>query len=297
MSRFEQKSGGAISSMDLKRPSVKLMYWLMFSVLMVLVCVCLLPPLWIFISSMKSTEELYQIPPTLFPKEFDLGKIAEVWKSLKFMRYYLNTTIVAGGAVVFSIIVNGLAGYVISRLRPKGSKLYLNIMLWTMLLPNTLSLVPLFKTMIDFPVFGFNLTNTYWPMWLMCGCNAFYVLIFKGFFDGVPMALVEAAKLDGSGNLGIFFRIMIPLSMPIIGVATIFTVIGVWGDFLLPYLMLTDKDAQTIMVRIFNIKNTSLYTLDVQLMSLVLSILPSVVIFLFFQRYIMQGFTLSGIKG
>lgn len=297
MKRFQNKDIGIINFMDLKKMKVKGLYWLIFGALIILALICLLPPLWIFISSLKSVKELYRIPATLFPDHFDLGKMVTVWKKLDYLKYYINTLKVVGGAVFVTVIVNGLAGFVLSRLKPAGSKIYFTIMLWTMLLPNTLSLVPLFKNMIKFPVFGFNLANTYWPMWLVCGASAFYVLIFKSFFDGIPMPLIEAARLDGCGHLRTFARIMLPLSKPIIGVVIIFTVNGVWSDFLLPYLMLTDKNKHTVMLAIYSVKNSGTMALDIQLMAVVFAIIPPVIIFCIFQKYILQGFTVSGIKG
>jgi multiple sugar transport system permease protein len=297
MNKFSNKDSGIINFMDLKKTSIKVLYWSIFSLLVFLALICLLPPLWIFISSLKTVKELYQIPATLFPERINLRKIIKVWNQLDYLKYYINTLKVVVGAVLVTVIVNGLAGFALSRLKPIGSKVYFTIMLWTMLMPTTLSLVPLFKNMIHFPLFGFNLTNTYWPMWLVCGASAFYVLIFKSFFDGIPMPLIEAARLDGCGHFRIFTRIMLPLSKPIIGVVVIFTVNGVWSDFLLPYLVLNDKNAYTVMLAIFSVKNNANMALDLQLMTVVFAIIPPIIIFCIFQKYIMKGVNVSGIKG
>lgn len=297
MTRFVNKDSGLINFMDLKKLRIKILYWIIFAFLMFLALICLLPPLWIFVSSMKSTKELYQIPITLLPERFDFNKMVRVWRQLDYLKFYVNTLKVVGGAVLVTVIANGLAGFVLSRLKPVGSKLYFTIILWTMLLPSTLSLVPLYKNIIHFPLFGFNLVNTYWPLWLVCGANAFFVLIFKSFFDGIPMPLIEAARLDGCGNMRIFARIMLPLSKPIIAVAVIFTVNNVWSDFLLPYLVLNNKDTYTVMLAIYSVKNNANLSLDIQLMAVVFAIIPPVIIFVIFQKLIMQGVTVSGIKG
>lgn len=297
MTRFVNKDSGLINFMDLKKLRIKILYWTIFAFLMLLALICLLPPLWIFVSSMKSTKELYQIPITLLPERFDFNKITRVWRQLDYLKFYINTLKVVGGAVLVTVIANGLAGFVLSRLKPVGSKLYFTIILWTMLLPSTLSLVPLYKNIIHFPLFGFNLVNTYWPLWLVCGANAFFVLIFKSFFDGIPMPLIEAARLDGCGNIRIFARIMLPLSKPIIAVAVIFTVNNVWSDFLLPYLVLNNKNAYTVMLAIYSVKNNANLSLDIQLMAVVFAIIPPIIIFVIFQKLIMQGVTVSGIKG
>lgn len=282
--------------MDLKAARNRVLYWVMFALLMILALICLLPLLWILLSSFKTPKEMLQIPPTLFPSTIDIHKLGYAWELLDFSRYYLNSLAVAAGAVVFTIVCNGLAGFVISRLRPAGSRVFFLLMLWTMMLPNTLSLVPLFKTMIKFPIFGFNLTDTYWPMWLVSGASAFNVILFKGFFDGIPSSLIDAARLDGCGNLQLFNRVVLPLSVPILAVMTIFTVNGAWGDFLLPYLILKTPQRYTVMVELFSAKGSSI-SMDIQMMMLIFVVIPPLIIFMLFQKYIMTGFTLSGIKG
>lgn len=282
--------------MDLKAARNRVLYWVMFALLMILALICLLPLLWILLSSFKTPKEMLQIPPTLFPSTIDIHKLGYAWELLDFSRYYLNSLAVAAGAVVFTIVCNGLAGFVISRLRPAGSRVFFLLMLWTMMLPHTLNLVPLFKTMIKFPIFGFNLTNTYWPMWLVSGASAFNVILFKGFFDGIPSSLIDAARLDGCGNLQLFNRVVLPLSVPILAVMTIFTVNGAWGDFLLPYLILKTPQRYTVMVELFSAKGSSI-SMDIQMMMLIFVVIPPLIIFMLFQKYIMTGFTLSGIKG
>ena len=293
---FKNKEAGALSMVEMNRRSNQCLYWLIFAFLSMVVVVCLLPPIWIFISSFKSLNELLQVPPTLLPKKWDIRKLWEVWNKLNFGRYYLNTLILAMGSVVFSITFNGMAGYVLSCLKPKGSGLILSAILWTMLLPNTLSLVPLYKNMIDFPIFGWNLTDTYWPMWLCSGAGAFTILLFKSFFDGISKSLVEAAKLDGCGNIRLFTSIILPLSKPVIAVNAISTLNGVWGDFLLPYLIIQDPDKRTVMGRIYALSKDINFTQDEHLMSLVFAIIPPIIMFCFFQKQIMYGVNLGGVK-
>ena len=296
MSRFNNKNDGVLSSMEMHRTGNKVIYWVIFAVLFMIGLICLLPPLWIFISSMKTTKELLQIPAVLFPSQVSFHKYAEVWKIVDYSKYYINTIMIAAGSVVFAVIFNGIAGYVLSSLKPRGTVAILTAILWTMLLPNTLSMVPLFKNMIDFPLFGFNLSNTFWPMLLCSGASAFNVLLFKDAFDNLPVSLVEAARLDGCSRIGVFRRIILPLSKPIISVVSIFTVNGAWGDFLLPYLILSDRNKQTVMIQIYNTQSSKTFPIDQQLISLVFAIIPPILIFFFFQRFIMGGATLGGVK-
>lgn len=297
MSRFQDKTSGVINWMDLKKPAIKLLYWSMFAIILIIALVCLIPPLWIMISSMKDIKEYFQIPPTIIPRSFHPEKLAETWNMLSFGKYYLNSFALCAGAVVFTIIFNGSMGYVLSRLKPKGSSIIFMLILWTMMLPNSVSMVPLFKNFVDFPIFHINLTNSFWPIWLMAGANAFFVMIFKSFFDGIPKSLIEAARLDGCNNLGIFYKVMLPLSKPVMIVATIFTVNNTWGEFLWTYLILKDSSKYSVMVKIFTMVGPSGMSQDIVMVALIFALVPPVIMFIFFQKHIMQGFTLSGIKG
>lgn len=293
---FQNKDTGTLNSMDMKQSGNKTIYWVLFAILLGLALICLLPPLWVLVSSFKSTKELMAIPPALLPETFDFGKFAEVWNKLKFGKYYMNTILLAAGCVVFSVVFNGVTGYVVSCLKPRGSALIITLIIWTMLLPNTLSMVPLFKNMISLPLLGLNLTNSYWPMWLCAGANAFNILLFKNSFDSLPVSLVEAARLDGCGRIRVFSKIILPLSKPIIAVVAIFTVNNAWGDFLLPYLILSDRNKQTVMLQLYNTQSSYSFPLDQQLASIVFAIFPPILIFFVFQKYIMGGATMGGIK-
>jgi multiple sugar transport system permease protein len=209
----------------------------------------------------------------------------------------VNTLEVAMGTIISAILFNGLAGYVLSRLRPKGSKFILLVMLWTMMLPHSIAMVPLFKNILRVPLLHISLINTYWPMWLMAGANDFFILMFKSFFDGIPMTLVEAARLDGCNNLGIFRQVILPLSKPVLMVVLIFTLNGTWSDFFWPFLVLNDKNKFTVIVRIFDMRGGAGFSEDVVMAALTFAIVPPAILFIFFQKYIMQGFTMSGIKG
>ncbi|WP_197081168.1 carbohydrate ABC transporter permease [Gordoniibacillus kamchatkensis] len=290
-----KESAGIIGKLDFRSRSIRVLYGFIFIVLIVVSLACLLPPLWVLSSSLKDIKEFFAIPPTLIPHTLQFDKLWETWSQLNFTRLYANTLLMTVGMVAFSILFNGLMGYFFAVLKPAGHRFVFVLVLWTMLLPNTLGMVPIFKNIIDFPVLGVNLTNTFWPMWMMAGAHAFYVIVFKGFFEGIPQALIDAAKIDGGTRLAIFFRIVVPLSMPVMMAITIFTVNATWADFFWPYMVLKDKSMWTVIVAIFNLR--TVVPLDIQFIALTFAIIPPALLFLFFQKYIMQGFTFSGIRG
>lgn len=301
-SKFSKKkdaqAAGIISKFDMQNPSVKVLYGVIWFFMILAVLVCFLPPLWCMTSALKDSREFFSVPATLIPRSFHPEKLWETWEMLNFGQAYINTVIVLCGSLVMSLVCNGMMGYVLSRLRPRGYKLVLSLVLWTLMLPQSVSQVPLFKNFLSLPILGINITESYLPMWLLAGANAFYVLIFKSFFDSIPQSLIEAARLDGCTNLGIFFRVMLPLSKPVLMVIAIFTINASWSDFFWPYLVLGSRsELYTVMVKIFYMAGSSGYSEDIQVVALIFTIIPPTILFLFFQRYIMSGFTLSGIKG
>ena len=301
-SKFSKKkdaqAAGIISKFDMQNPSVKVLYGVIWFFMILAVLICFLPPLWCMTSALKDSREFFSVPATLIPRSFHPEKLWETWEMLNFGQAYLNTVIVLCGSLVMSLVCNGMMGYVLSRLRPRGYKLVLSLVLWTLMLPQSVSQVPLFKNFLSLPILGINITESYLPMWLLAGANAFYVLIFKSFFDSIPQSLIEAARLDGCTNLGIFFRVMLPLSKPVLMVIAIFTINASWSDFFWPYLVLGSRsELYTVMVKIFYMAGSSGYSEDIQVVALIFTIIPPTILFLFFQRYIMSGFTLSGIKG
>ena len=301
-SKFSKKKDaqapGIISKFDMQNPSVKILYGVIWFFMILAVLVCFLPPLWCMTSALKDSREFFSVPATLIPRSFHPEKLWETWEMLNFGQAYINTVIVLCGSLVMSLVCNGMMGYVLSRLRPRGYKLVLSLVLWTLMLPQSVSQVPLFKNFLSLPILGINITESYLPMWLLAGANAFYVLIFKSFFDSIPQSLIEAARLDGCTNLGIFFRVMLPLSKPVLMVIAIFTINASWSDFFWPYLVLGSRsELYTVMVKIFYMAGSSGYSEDIQVVALIFTIIPPTILFLFFQRYIMSGFTLSGIKG
>jgi multiple sugar transport system permease protein len=263
-------------------------------VLVLISLICLLPPVWLLLSSLKNIKEFFSVPPTLLPHTFEPQKLWETWQQLKFTELYGNTLVITVGSIAFALFFNGLMGYFFAILKPRGSGILFAIVLWTMILPNTLGIVPVFKNIISFPLLGINLMNTFWPMWMMAGASAFYVVIFKGFFEGIPPSLIDAAKIDGGTRLSIFTRIVLPMSKPILATITIFTVNATWADFFWPFMVLKKKELWSVTVAIYNLKG--LVPMDIQFIALAFAIIPPAILFLLFQKYIMQGFTFSGIK-
>ena len=293
--KLEEKTEGLINYSDYKKGRFKVLYFVLVMILVLAVLVSLTPAIWLLITSFKTTKELYQYPYELFPKIFDLQKIIDVWKAADFGKAFLNSVIVVLGAEVCSIVFNGLLGYVIGVVKPRGWKIAYGMIMLSYMIPTATSIIPLYNQINDL-----HLINSYIPLWLVFGANAFYFLMFKNYFESIPKSLFEAAKIDGCNNISVFFKVILPLSKPIIGVVAIFTMTAAWSDFLLPNLVLINPNMHTVMLKIFNLQQemstSATFTPDMLLMALLISMLPQIVFFIIFQKQITNSNANSGIK-
>ena len=291
MKRLKSKTDGLLSFSDYKRIGPRIAYCIFIFLLIVFVMVAIIPILWLFITSFKTVTEINSSDYKLFPEVFNLGKVVEVWNKVNFGRYYLNTIIVVLGSMLCSVVFNGLLAYSIAILKPVGHKIINGLILLGYMVPAALAIFPL-----SMQITQIGGINSYVPLCLMFGANAYYYLLFKDFFEKIPKVLIEAARVDGMSDLGIFFRVVLPLSRSIIGVVAIFSMTAAYSDFLLPYTILQDTDMQTVMVGIYRLSSTTTLDSSELLMLLVISIIPQIIIFIIFQKQIMGTSTSAGIK-
>ena len=305
MKRFKEKSTGVINAADLKTIKGKFVFWLIFAFLALVCIMCLVPTFWTLMTGFKTSKEIYT-SAKFFPSNLSFALIGEnlrtAWKAMDAVRASLNTLIICIASTLFTLVIDGLGGYVLSRLKPTGSKVMFALIVWTMMMPSQIRTVPLYISYISFPFVGnfpfeVNLMNTYWPMILSGVANAFTVMLFKNNFDSVSISYVEAAKLDGCNNLRVFFNIMVPLSVPIIMYVAIGCMRAPWGDFFTPFLVLTDKERQTLPVKIYLLSTSSSIKMNTYMLCLILSSIPGFLIFVLFQRYILGGINVGGVKG
>lgn len=287
---------GILNDSDMKSVGNKIIYFAIIAILVLLSVMVVVPVVWILLSGFKDVQEMYEIPTRFFPKKIELSKLGRIWNEMKFYKFYLNTFIMAGGSVAATVIVDGLAGYTLSRLRPVGSKIMMGLLFSLMLMPGTMRTVPIYMTFKSFSFLKLNLLDSFIPIWIMAGADIFSIIMFKNFFDEIPDSLIEAANIDGAKNMTIFFKIIVPLSVPIIMTVAIFCFNGQVGQFFWPYLLIGDQNKTVIGVQLYKMKSGN-YTTDYQMLAIIFSLIPQVIIFLFFQRFIIGGVNAGGVKG
>lgn len=290
MNNFLKKDYGIIRTFDLRKRPVKVLYLAIFLSALISAFIAIFPIIWTILSGFKDLREFVN-EAKILPKSYDVGKFIETWKLLGFGRFYINSLIVVVGSIIFAVISNGLLGYALSKIRPRGYKLIYFLILWSLMIPTTTSIVPLFINIVKI-----GLQGSFIPLWLSAGANAFFVILYKNFFDSIPQSIIEAARIDGCNEWSIFFKIVFPLSYPINTVITIFTITNAWSDFLLPYLLLNNTGKETVMVRLFQFRTSVATDVDI-IRAVTFSIIPPILLFAFFQKYMMEGIVKGGIKG
>ncbi|WP_327179216.1 carbohydrate ABC transporter permease [Streptomyces sp. NBC_01335] len=285
-----------ISPAQLARPRGKAVYWVVFGLVMILFTLVFLGPLyWMVSGGLKSTQEAVQSPPTFFPSTLTPSNYSRAWEVMDLSRLLFNTLYYAFGALAFQLVLDVAAAYSLSRLRPVFGKAILGMMLATLMIPATVLVVPQYLTVLDVPLVERNLLNSPWAIWLPSVTNAFNIFLLKRFFDSIPKELLDAASMDGASPLRTLRSIVLPISRPILGVVSIFAVVGVWKDFLWPMLTLPDPAMQTLNVGIYSLSTG--VPENVLIAALTIASLPTLLIFLVFQRNIMGGLTAGGLKG
>ena len=282
---------GTIRFYDLNSRKTKIALKIIVIICIAMVIISLFPIIWVFLSGFKDIKE-FNNSPTILPQTFDISRYIKTWKDLGFTKYYINSGITTLGGVIAAVVFNGLLAYGLGVIRPRGYKIVYGLVMWSLLIPPTTSIVTLY---ININKLG--LSGSFAPLWLSMGANAFWVVLFKEFFEDLPRDYFEAAQIDGCSNLQIFFRIIIPLSKPIIMVVVIYAITACWSDFLLPFLVLGGTSKETVMVRLFAFR-TALRATDMDILRAVaFAIIPPTILFALFQDQITRQTQGGGIKG
>ncbi|MEV5894667.1 carbohydrate ABC transporter permease [Nonomuraea fuscirosea] len=266
-------------------------YWLVLAAVLVTFTLAFVFPLyWMVTGALKTPEELAQMPPTLVPAEPSTDAFFEAWDLFDIGTLLANTAYYSLGGWVVCMAVDVSAAYALSKLRPMFGNVILGMMLATLMIPAMVVLIPLYVTVVDL-----GLLNNPWALWLPAAANGFNIFLLKRFFDSIPRELIEAAQIDGAGPVRILRSVVLPISRPILGVVSIFTIVTSFKDFVWPLLVMTDSDRMTISV---GLSQTAGAVTQNQVMGgLLITSIPMIIVFFIFQRHIMAGLTAGSIKG
>jgi len=288
-----------ISDFDFRRRSVKIGYLLSMLGLAGVALFMLYPLLWVVLNGFKTEKDALQFPPVLLPDTWYPGNFADAWQSFNIAKYLGNTVILFGGFMIVKLIVITAAAYSLAVLKLPLKKAFIFYFLATLMVPGMVLMIPNYLNLKEIPIFGVNLLSTYWAYWLPSAADGFGLFLLYSFFLGIPKDLFEAARIDGAGEIRVYWRIMLPLCKPVIATLIILGFTYVWKDFFWPNLILS-KEQWPIATAVYNIiyqTGIGRVGVNIQFAILTLITIPPLALFVAFQRYIIQGITFSGLKG
>ncbi|MGW7679420.1 carbohydrate ABC transporter permease [Kribbella sp. NPDC054772] len=269
---------------------------LVYGVLLVCCVPFVFPIWWMATTSLKPVSEIFSFPPSLLPASPTLDAYRQVFALQPFGQQYLNSLYIALVVTMGTLAVSSLAGYAFARVRFRGSGVVFLIVLSGLLVPNEVTIIPLYK-MFD----AFSLVDTHWPLILIPMLGAPSVLatfIMRQFFITLPVELEEAGRVDGLGRFGLFWRVCLPLARPAIGAVSIFTFLHSWNLYLEPIVFLSSKQKFTIpqaLTQYVDAYGGPMW--NTQLAAATLSALPVLIIFVLAQRQFVEGLAQTGLKG
>ncbi|MEH1949679.1 MAG: carbohydrate ABC transporter permease [Nostoc sp.] len=266
---------------------------LMYTLLGAIALLMLFPLLWLISTSLKSpTENIFQSPPQLLPSQPTLNNFSSVWNSLPFGQYLYNSTLVSVLTVGLNLLFCALAAYPLARLSFVGRDWIFVAIVSTIMIPFQIVMIPLYILTVQM-----GLRNTYLGMIFPSLASAFGIFLLRQAFMSVPKEIEEAARMDGSSELGLWWHIMLPAVRPALVTLAIFVFIGAWSDFLWPLIVIQDENLYTLPLGVAKLAGT--FSLDWRLVAAgsVIAIAPVLLLFLFLQRYIVPTETGSGVKG
>ncbi|WP_286164822.1 MULTISPECIES: carbohydrate ABC transporter permease [Clostridia] len=249
-----------------------------------------IPFIWMITSAFKPESEALRIPPTLLPENPTLENFRHLFTELNFLIYLRNTLIIVFFSFI-GLLFNGMAGYGFAKFEFKGREKIFYLVLATMMIPGQVTMIPVYLLLN-----GIGLTNTLPGIILPGLVAAFSIFLFRQFMTTIPTDLIEAARLDGAGEFYIFFRLIIPIAKPIFAVQGILAFIGAWNSFLWPLIVANDESLYTLSVGLSLLQGQYSNNFALQMAGAAFMVVPIIIIFSFFQKYIVEGFTMSGIK-
>ncbi|HWG63287.1 MAG TPA: carbohydrate ABC transporter permease [Streptosporangiaceae bacterium] len=287
-----------ISTAQLSRPRSKIAYRIVLILVVVVFTLIFIGPLYfLFSDGLKSTHEAIQVPPTVIPANLHPATYVSAWNRVGVGRLLFNTLYYAFGALAFQLVFDVAAAYALSKLRPVLGNVIFAMMLTTLMVPAIVLVVPQYLTIASLPILHLNLIGSPEAIWLPSVANAFNIFLLKRFFDSIPEDLLAAAAIDGAPPLRTLRKIVLPISRPILGVVSIFAVVGVWKDFLWPLLVEAgyNPTRETLNVGINQAAVTTPQNLIIAASAI--AAVPTLVFFLVFQRNILSGLTAGSLKG
>jgi len=285
----------ALQPVEIKSIKGRITYWVIFGVLCVGIPIQIFPYLWMLSGTLKTNREITRAIPSLIPNNWLWSNIPDSIARYELWRNLYNTAILCGGTILIQCSISILAAYALAKLKPRGSKYVLLFFVGTMMINEQAIAIPTFLMFQNFLGMG-SLVNSFWSLLLAFSAWGWAIFLLKGFFDGLPSELMEAGRIDGASAMQMLTSIVLPLSKPVLAVVMLNTFNAVYNQFLFPLVLLPDSSRWTLMIRIYAIQRGLATWVDIMVL-LTISTIPVMIIYMLAQKYIVQGISMTGLKG
>jgi len=251
----------------------------------------LLPFLWMISASFMTSGEASTFPPKFLPDHFTLDQYRLLFTRIDIARYFLNSAILAIGVTFISLMVNSMAGFAFAKFKFPGKNKVFTFLLTSMIIPGQVTMLPVFLLLKKL-----GLLNTYFGIILPGMASIFGIFLIRQYMLSIPDSLIDAARVDGASDFFIFWRIVLPLSSPVLVTLALFTFMGTWNDFLWPLIVMTKEKMYTLPVALAILMGEHAPDPELMMAGAVITIIPVIFVFLFLQKYYIQGILLGGVK-
>jgi multiple sugar transport system permease protein len=286
-------SAGPTLAPERRRPRAFQLTSVVSQILLSLVALLFLVPIiWMLVSALKPSAEVFTTPPTLFGSEVKFSNFVEAWNYLPFGRFILNTVFVAGIGTLITLVASAMSGYAFARLNFRFRGGLFVLYLSTLIVPQEVIVIPMFLVMQRL-----GWVNSYQALILPWAFTAFGTFLLRQFFLTIPRELEEAAKIDGCGHIRILRSIIIPISAPALAVLAVFTFISYWNSFLWPLIIINDTAKMTVPLGLELFLGQQGQRWELLMAAATISMVPTVILVLALQKYLVRGIALSGLGG
>lgn len=260
--------------------------------LLAVAALVLVPFVWMISSSLKRDSQVFAIPVQWIPEEFRWSNYSEIWDEIPMLQYLKNSAYLSVVITCLQVLTGSFAAYGFAKVRFPGRDALFLAYIGTIAVPWQAYMVPQYIMMEDA-----GLTNTFWAIILLQAFSAFGVFLMRQYYMSIPDELVEAARIDGLSEYGIYWRIMLPLSKPALASLALLTFVNTWNDYMGPFIYLSSNDLWTVQLGLRSFIGLYEARYAMIMTGAVVSVLPVVVIFLLGQRYFIRGIATTGMKG
>lgn len=253
--------------------------------------IMIMPFLWMISTSLKSYGESMQVPPSIIPKEWHFDNFVKVFEEVDFLNYYINTIIVTVGRTLAQLFLCSMAAFAFARMKFPFKNVIFIVILSVLMVPPQVILIPNYAIMTNL-----GWIDTFYALIIPGIFSAFGVFLLRQFFMGIPKELDEAAIIDGCSWWGIYWRVLLPNATPALIALGIFTALASWNDFLWPLIMTNSESVRVLSIGIASFQGQYSTNYPLLMAGALLSTIPMIVMFIFLQKHLIAGISLSGVR-